>query len=282
MKRQNSYIDENVPSLYLVATPIGNLSEFSARAIDTLSNVEYIACEDTRNSIKLLKHFDIHAKLISYHNFNEEDSTKGIIEIIKNGKSVAIISDAGYPLISDPGYNVVNVAIDNDIPVIAINGPNAALNALVVSGLDTKHYLFYGFLNAKLSVMQKELQTLSDFPYTLIFYEAPHRINKTLKAAFDVLGDRKAVIARELSKLHEEIIRGNLSSLSEIDDLKGEIVLLIEGKRKDEVEVDLDQLVFLIKEEIGRGIKAKEAINQIAKDKNISKNELYNYYQKNK
>lgn len=282
MKRQNSYIDENVPSLYLVATPIGNLSEFSARAIDTLSNVEYIACEDTRNSIKLLKHFDIHAKLISYHNFNEEDSTKGIIEIIKNGKSVAIISDAGYPLISDPGYNVVNVAIDNDIPVIAINGPNAALNALVVSGLDTKHYLFYGFLNAKLSVMQKELQTLSDFPYTLIFYEAPHRINKTLKAAFDVLGDRKAVIARELSKLHEEIIRGNLSSLSEIDDLKGEIVLLIEGKRKDEVEVDLDQLVFLIKEEIGRGIKTKEAINQIAKDKNISKNELYNYYQKNK
>lgn len=282
MKRQNSYIDENVPSLYLVATPIGNLSEFSARAIDTLSNVEYIACEDTRNSIKLLKHFNIHAKLISYHNFNEEDSTKGIIEIIKNGKSVAIISDAGYPLISDPGYNVVNVAIDNDIPVIAINGPNAALNALVVSGLDTKHYLFYGFLNAKLSVMQKELQTLSDFPYTLIFYEAPHRINKTLKAAFDVLGDRKAVIARELSKLHEEIIRGNLSSLSEIDDLKGEIVLLIEGKRKDEVEVDLDQLVFLIKEEIGRGIKAKEAINQIAKDKNISKNELYNYYQKNK
>lgn len=282
MKRQNSYIDENVPSLYLVATPIGNLSEFSARAIDTLSNVEYIACEDTRNSIKLLKHFDIHAKLISYHNFNEEDSTKGIIEIIKNGKSVAIISDAGYPLISDPGYNVVNVAIDNDIPVIAINGPNAALNALVVSGLDTKHYLFYGFLNAKLSVMQKELQTLSDFPYTLIFYEAPHRINKTLKAAFDVLGDRKVVIARELSKLHEEIIRGNLSSLSEIDDLKGEIVLLIEGKRKDEVEVDLDQLVFLIKEEIGRGIKAKEAINQIAKDKNISKNELYNYYQKNK
>lgn len=282
MKRQNSYIDENVPSLYLVATPIGNLSEFSARAIDTLSNVEYIACEDTRNSIKLLKHFDIRAKLISYHNFNEEDSTKGIIEIIKNGKSVAIISDAGYPLISDPGYNVVNVAIDNDIPVIAINGPNAALNALVVSGLDTKHYLFYGFLNAKLSVMQKELQTLSDFPYTLIFYEAPHRINKTLKAAFDVLGDRKAVIARELSKLHEEIIRGNLSSLSEIDDLKGEIVLLIEGKRKDEVEVDLDQLVFLIKEEIGRGIKAKEAINQIAKDKNISKNELYNYYQKNK
>lgn len=282
MKRQNSYIDENVPSLYLVATPIGNLSEFSARAIDTLSNVEYIACEDTRNSIKLLKHFNIHAKLISYHNFNEEDSTKGIIEIIKNGKSVAIISDAGYPLISDPGYNVVNVAIDNDIPVIAINGPNAALNALVVSGLDTKHYLFYGFLNAKLSVMQKELQTLSDFPYTLIFYEAPHRINKTLKVAFDVLGDRKAVIARELSKLHEEIIRGNLSSLSEIDDLKGEIVLLIEGKRKDEVEVDLDQLVFLIKEEIGRGIKAKEAINQIAKDKNISKNELYNYYQKNK
>lgn len=282
MKRQNSYIDENVPSLYLVATPIGNLSEFSARAIDTLSNVEYIACEDTRNSIKLLKHFNIRAKLISYHNFNEEDSTKGIIEIIKNGKSVAIISDAGYPLISDPGYNVVNVAIDNDIPVIAINGPNAALNALVVSGLDTKHYLFYGFLNAKLSVMQKELQYLSDFPYTLIFYEAPHRINKTLKAAFDVLGDRKAVIARELSKLHEEIIRGNLSSLSEIDDLKGEIVLLIEGKRKDEVEVDLDQLVFLIKEEIDRGIKAKEAINQIAKDKNISKNELYNYYQKNK
>lgn len=278
MKRQKSFSDISRASLYLVATPIGNLSEFSSRAIETLKTVDYIACEDTRNSKKLLSHFDIHSKLMSYHNFNEKESTKGIIDLILDGNNVAIISDAGYPLVSDPGYEVVNEAIRRDIPVVAINGPSAALSALVVSGLDTKHYLFYGFLNAKSSSMRKELESLANFPYTIIFYEAPHRINKTLELILDVFGNREAVIARELTKVHEEIIRGDLLSLSTIEDIKGEIVLLVEGKKDDEVIIDYNILVDKINDKIKEGIKAKQAINDIAKDYNISKNELYNYY----
>lgn len=278
MKRQKSFSDISKASLYLVATPIGNLSEFSSRAIETLKTVDYIACEDTRNSKKLLSHFDIHSKLMSYHNFNEKESTKGIIDLILDGNNVAIISDAGYPLVSDPGYEVVNEAIRHDIPVVAINGPSAALSALVVSGLDTKHYLFYGFLNAKSSSMRKELESLANFPYTIIFYEAPHRINKTLELILDVFGNREAVIARELTKVHEEIIRGDLLSLSTIEDIKGEIVLLVEGKKDGEVIIDYNILVDKINDKIKEGVKAKQAINDIAKDYNISKNELYNYY----
>lgn len=282
MKRQNSFQDLQTSALYLVATPIGNLSEFSNRAIETLKQVDFIACEDTRNSKKLLSHFDIHAKLLAYHNFNEEESSKGIIELLAKGHSVAIISDAGYPLLSDPGYRVVNDAIEADFPVIAISGPNAALNALVVSGLDTRHYLFYGFVNAKVSAMQKEFKELSTFPYTMIFYEAPHRIAKTLKVAFEVLGNRRAVIARELTKMHEEIIRGDLLSLMEIEDLKGEIVLLIEGKQAEDETIDFQGLVDLISDKIKAGIKTKQAINEVAKAHNISKNELYNYYHQQK
>ncbi len=278
MKRQKSFSDVSKASLYLVATPIGNLSEFSNRAIETLKTVDYIACEDTRNSKKLLSYFDIHSKLISYHNYNEKESAKGIIDLILDGNNVAIISDAGYPLVSDPGYEVVNEAIRHDIPVIAINGSSAALSALVVSGLDTRHYLFYGFLNAKSSSMRKELESLVNFPYTIIFYEAPHRINKTLELILDVFGNREAVIARELTKVHEEIIRGDLLSLSKIEDIKGEIVLLVEGKKDDDVIVDYNILVDMINDKIKEGIKAKQAINDIAKDYNISKNELYNYY----
>lgn len=278
MKSQQSFNNQGA-SLYLVATPIGNLNEFTSRAIETLKNVDYIACEDTRNSKKLLTHFDIHAKLLAYHNFNEEESTKGIIELLQKGLSVALISDAGYPLLSDPGYNLVNVAIDNDIPVIAISGPNAALNALVVSGLDTRHYLFYGFLNAKSSAMKKELSELSKFPYTMIFYEAPHRIKKTIALALEVLGNRKAVIARELTKLHEEIIRGDLLSLSQIEDFKGEIVFMIEGYKEDEnIEINFDELVKEVDIKISQGLKTKAAINEVAKDYDVSKNELYNYY----
>lgn len=266
-------------TLFLVATPIGNLNEVSNRTLDVLRNVSVIACEDTRNSIKLLSHFDIHTKLITYHNFNEVDSTKGIISLLEKGEDVALISDAGYPLISDPGYVLVNEVIDKGFNIVTVSGPNAGLNALVASGLNTNHYLFYGFLNAKASAAKKELEALSSFPYTMIFYEAPHRIKKTLNLCLEVLGDRKAVVARELTKLHEEYIRGTLSELSKLEDIKGEIVLLIEGYTNDNNnQVDDNTLYKEIDKLIKSGLKTKEAVKQIADKYAVSKNSLYNSY----
>ncbi|MBQ0035834.1 MAG: 16S rRNA (cytidine(1402)-2'-O)-methyltransferase [Firmicutes bacterium] len=269
-------------TLFLVATPIGNLNEVSPRALDIFRNVEVIACEDTRNSVKLLTHFDIHTKLITYHNFNEENSAKGIISLLEEGKDVALISDAGYPLISDPGYVLVNEVIERGFNIQTISGPSAGINALVASGLSTNHYLFYGFLNSKSTIAKKELQSLADFPYTLIFYEAPHRIEKTLKLCLEVLGNRKAVVARELTKIHEEYIRGNLEELVKLTDVKGEIVLLIEGNTNTKPEVNLEDLLPQIDELVASGHKTKSAIQEIAAKYEVSKNELYNLYVKSK
>lgn len=269
-------------TLFLVATPIGNLSEVSERTLSVLNDVAVIACEDTRNTIKLLTHFDIHSRMITYHNFNEKESTRGIIKFLEEGKDVALVSDAGYPLISDPGYELVNEVIKEGYNIVTVSGPNAALNALVASGLKTAHYLFYGFLNAKQSQARKELEELRDFPYTLIFYEAPHRIEKTLSIALDVLGDRKACLARELTKLHEEYHRGALSELCELKDLKGEMVLIIEGKERQEEEIDPDELMEKIDQLVKDGMRTKEAVNEIAEKHNASKNTLYNAYLKRK
>ena len=272
----------NKATLFLVATPIGNLNEVSRRTLDTLNAVDVIACEDTRNTIKLLSHFDIHTRMITYHNFNEEESTKGIIKLLQEGKDVALVSDAGYPLISDPGYELVNEVIDNGFSIVTISGPNAALNALVASGIETNHYLFYGFLNAKTTQARKELEELKDFPYTIIFYEAPHRIEKTLKLMKEVFGERKACLARELTKLHEEYHRGNLSDLCELHDLKGEMVLIIEGYRQEKEEIDPDDLIKEVEELVDRGEKAKQAVTIVSRKYNCSKNVLYNTYLKGK
>lgn len=268
-------------TLFLVATPIGNLSEVSERCLDVLRNVSVIACEDTRNSIKLLSHFDIHTKLITYHNFNEKESTRGILSLLEKGEDVALISDAGYPLISDPGYQLVNVVIDAGYRIVTISGPNAALNALVASGLPTEHYLFFGFLNAKASKAEKQLTELKDFPYTLIFYEAPHRIEKTLRIALETLGDRKACLARELTKLHEEYHRGTLSKLCELKDLKGEMVLIVEGCKEKEVP-STEELLEETEEVIERGYRLKEAVKMVAEKYDVSKNDLYQNYLKEK
>jgi len=267
-------------TLFLVATPIGNLSEVSDRTLDTLRNVDVIACEDTRNTLKLLSHFDIHTRMISYHNFNEEESSKGIIKLLEEGNNVALVSDAGYPLISDPGYLLVNEVIENGFNITTVSGPNAALNALVASGLETNHYLFYGFLNAKASQARKELEQLKGFPYTLIFYEAPHRIEKTLKLMYEVLGDRKACLARELTKLHEEYHRGSLDKLSELHDLKGEMVLIVEGEKKVDKEADLEQLLEEVGQLVESGLKSKQAVNEVSRRYGYSKNVLYNAYLK--
>ena len=268
-------------TLFLVATPIGNLSEASPRSVEVLKSVDVIACEDTRNSKKLLSHFDIHTRMITYHNFNERESSKGILSLLEKGEDVALISDAGYPLISDPGYLLVQEVIKAGFAIVTVSGPNAGLNALVASGLPTGHYLFYGFLNAKASQDEKELAALKDFPYTLIFYEAPHRIEKTLKLALKVLGDRRACLARELTKLHEEYHRDTLSKLCELHDLKGEMVLIIEGQN-EEKEVSLEDLLKEVKEEIKAGMRSKEAISTVAKKYDVSKNSLYEEYLKQK
>ncbi|MBQ5805517.1 MAG: 16S rRNA (cytidine(1402)-2'-O)-methyltransferase [Erysipelotrichaceae bacterium] len=269
-------------TLFLVATPIGNLSEVSERTLNVLNDVAVIACEDTRNTLKLLSHFDIHTRMVTYHNFNEKESTRGIIKFLEEGKNVALVSDAGYPLISDPGYELVNEVIREGYSIVTVSGPNAALNALVASGLKTSHYLFYGFLNAKQSQARKELEELKDFPYTLIFYEAPHRIEKTLSLALEVLGDRKACLARELTKLHEEYHRGSLSELCSLKDLKGEMVLIVEGKEKQAEDIDQDKLMDEIDQLVKEGMRTKEAVNQIAEKHQASKNALYNAYLKRK
>ena len=268
----------NKATLFLVATPIGNLNEVSPRTIEVLKNVSVVACEDTRNSIKLMSHFDIHTKLITYHNFNEEPSTKGIIDILAKGEDVALISDAGYPLISDPGYLLVNRVIEEGYNIQTISGPSAGINALVASGLETNHYMFYGFLDSKASQAKKELEELKNFPYTIIFYEAPHRICKTLKYMLEVLGDRKAVIARELTKVHEEYIRGNLSELAKLEEVKGEIVLLVEGYKKENEEIDYDKLIKEVDALVKGGLKTKQAVSEISDKYKVSKNNLYNLY----
>lgn len=267
-------------TLFIVATPIGNLSEVSNRTLEVLNSVDVIACEDTRNTLKLLSHFDIHTKMITYHNFNEDNSTKGIMKLLSEGKDVALVSDAGYPLISDPGYLLVNEVIDSGYNVTTISGPNAALNALVASGLKTDHYLFYGFLNPKQSHARKQLESLKDFPYTIIFYEAPHRIEKTIKLLYEIFGDRKACLARELTKLHETYYRDRLSKLCELKDLKGEMVLIVEGFEKQADEISEDKMIEEITSLIEDGYKSKAAVNEIADKYEVSKNSLYNTYLK--
>ena len=273
--------NSNLGTLFLVATPIGNLKEVSPRTIETLKNSELVACEDTRNTRKLLSHFDIHTKMVTYHNFNEREEYSKLLEVLKEGKDVALVSDAGYPLISDPGYVLVNEVIKEGINIVTISGPSAGINALVASGLETAHYMFYGFLNSKSSQAKKELQDLKSFPYTIIFYEAPHRINKTLELMLEVLGDRKACVARELTKLHEEYTRGTLSSIKD-KEYKGEIVVLVEGCKEEVKPLDTIDLIDEVDNLVKNGLKTKTAVKEIADKYKVSKNELYNKYLKTK
>lgn len=222
--------------IYLVPTPIGNLEDISQRALKVLSQVDIIGCEDTRRSGKLLSRFDIKKRLISYHDFNESSRAKKLIEEVKTGKSIAIITDGGSPGISDPAYRIVALAIENNIELVPIPGPTALIPALTASGLPTDRFFFEGFLPQKSSGRKKRFKQLENMPHTLIFYESPFRIEKTLNDLYDVLGDRHICIAREISKIYEEFIRGAISDvIGKIKDkkIKGEIVLVVEGKRKN-------------------------------------------------
>ncbi|MGL5540275.1 MAG: 16S rRNA (cytidine(1402)-2'-O)-methyltransferase [Erysipelotrichaceae bacterium] len=279
MQRQKSF-DEQHPTLYLVATPIGNLEEMTPRAIHVLQSVDIIAAEDTRNSMKLMRHFGISTKLIAHHAHNERESAKGILALLQQGKSVALISDAGYPLVSDPGQALVRMVVEAGFHAVPISGSNAMLNALVASGITPQPFVFYGFLGHSERERIKQLTHVKYYPETLIFYESPHRIKKMLTNVLTVLGDRQVCIARELTKRHEEFIRGNVSELIDIaDELKGEMVVIVEGSSEErESDIVLPLITDQIQNYINEGLSTNEAIKRVAKERNVSKNEIYKKY----
>src|SRR5215207_4677249 len=201
-------------TLYLVATPIGNLADITHRALQVLKDVELIACEDTRHTQKLLQHYGIKTKTISYHEHNEQQRAAQLIELLKQGSDVAVVSDAGTPSISDPGFRLVRAAIENEVPVVPVPGPSALISALIAAGLPTDEFFFAGFLPSRSNARRARLAELQSVPGTLIFYEGPHRLAATLNDAYEILGEREAVVARELTNLHEEIRRGKLSELA--------------------------------------------------------------------
>lgn len=263
--------------LYLVATPIGNFSEFTPRAKDVLSSMDYIACEDTRNSGLLLQHFGIDKPLISCHEHNEESASDKIVALLKEGKKVAYVSDAGYPGLSDPGERLAARCIAEGYKVAVINGPSAALCGLLASGLDTSHFYFYGFLASKPSERKKELASLAIRPDTMIFYEAPHRIKDTLSDMANAFGnERKACLCRELTKAHEEYIRSSLGELAALDEstLIGEMVVVVEGATLVKKELSDAEIMGLLKEKMTT-MRAKEAVAAVAKENAIPKNRVY-------
>lgn len=276
--------DSNRPLLYLVATPIGNIQEVSPRTLEVLSSVDLIACEDTRVTGKLLSLLGLRKELISLREHNEVSESQLVVKKILEGKKVAYMSDAGYPCISDPGAKLVGICLENEINIAPISGPNAALNALVASGLCEDHFYFHGFLNAKESIREEELRELAQKKEPIIFYEAPHRIQKTLESMFAILGDRKACIARELTKKHEEFIRGGLKYLSELDPetLKGEMVIVVEGnKQVESASIDNNDLITMVKTMVQSGMSTKDAIKKVADLTKVNKNVIYKLYHLN-
>ena len=271
--RRNKSFDGQRPILYLIATPIGNLKEMSPRALEIISEMDIIAAEDTRNAFSLLANYGLKKEMFSLREHNEVEASKHLLEKIKSGKKVAYMSDAGYPGISDPGYLLVKEMINNDVNVSTISGSCAFINALVASGLDTKHFYFYGFLPAKENEAKEEILSLKNRKETLIFYEAPHRINKTLNLLRDGLGNRYVCLARELTKLNEEYIRGELDELVSIDEatIKGEIVLIVEGN-KEESAVDDEKIIARVAYFVDLGLSQKDAINVVSEEFNVNKN----------
>lgn len=274
MNRQKSF-EQDGPALLLIPSPIGNLSEVSDRVREAIESCDVIACEDTRNTGKLLSLLGFRKPLISHHEHNQSVSIPKILEELSSGHKVGVMSDAGYPVISDPGQNLVRAATEKNWPVISFSGPNAAINALVASGLDARHYLFYGFLDAKSGKRKKELEELRTVPWTLVFYEAPHRIVDTLEDMVEVFGDRPACLARELTKKFEEYLRGTLQELLSAagDGLKGEMVLVVAGCEPEQVstEAAITRVMALTTQ----GMKQKAAAKQVAAETGLSANELY-------
>ncbi len=271
-----------IGKLYIVATPIGNLEDITLRALRVLKEVDLIAAEDTRQTLKLLNHYEINKPLMSYHRHNEETKSEILIEKLRNGENIALVSDAGTPGICDPGEEVIKKAIEDKIEVIPIPGACAMINALIVSGISTKEFEFLGFLPLNKKLRRQKLKEIENSNKTIIIYEAPHKMKTTLGDLKEILKDRKIVLARELTKIHEEFIRKSIDELlSEIDTIKGEMILIIEGNKIDTEEcknfdeISLEDHYKLYEE---KGLNKKEIIKQIAKDRNVNKNEIYMYF----
>ncbi len=279
----------------MVATPIGNLQDMTLRGLETLKNVDVIACEDTRRTRKLLNHFGIRTPFASYHEHNQKKQGERILSWLREGKQVALVSDAGTPLLSDPGEALVREAIEAGIPVVSIPGANAALNALVVSGLPVKRFTFLGFLPRQEKALREEFRRLRQAPETLILYEAPHRLGKLLEVAVEELGDRAAVLVRELTKKHEEVVRGSLAECRrwlEGVEVRGEFTVLISGsaqgketrRSSDEQAIPCEQgvpfwdgwdILEHVEEYCQQGMERMAAIKQVARDRGMPKREVY-------
>lgn len=264
--------------LYVVSTPIGNLEDITLRAIRILNEVDIIAAEDTRHTLKLLNHLEISKPLISYHRHNEEIKSETLLEKLEEGQDIALVSDAGTPGICDPGEEIIKKCIENNIDVVPIPGACAMINALISSGIDTKEFVFLGFLPLNKKLRKEKLEEIKNSNKTILLYEAPHKLKSTLEDLKDNIEDRKIVLARELTKIHEEFIRGTISDIvQKSEGLKGEIVLIIEGNNKIEVNNKFDNLTLEdhYKMYEDQGLNKKEIIKKIAKDRNVNKNEIY-------
>ena len=276
--KQKSY--DGSPTLYIVPTPIGNLEDITIRALNILKEVDVIFAEDTRTTKQLLNHFNITNKLISSHLYNENQNEEKEIDYLKKGKNIAVVSDRGTPVISDPGFILVKNAIEKGYNVVCLPGPTAVIPALVMSGLSGGPFTFYGFLNSKESKRKKELESLKMNPYPIAFYEAPHRLIKTLNNIYEIFGNRKIAIVREISKKYEEVIRDNVENiLKTVENLKGEIVIVVEGNQetKNFDNLSIQEHVDLYIED---GLTPNEAIKKVAKERNVPKSEIYNQYHK--
>jgi 16S rRNA (cytidine1402-2'-O)-methyltransferase len=273
-------------TLYLVATPIGNLADITHRAIDILTKVALIACEDTRHTRKLLQHYGIATRTVSYHEHNEQQRARELIEVIKRGDDVAVVSDAGTPAISDPGFRLVRAAIENDVPVVPVPGPSALITALIAAGLPTDEFFFGGFLPARSNARRTRFTELREVPGTLVFYDAPHRLSETLKDAYEVLGEREAVVARELTKLHEEIRRGRLRELAQhytTEEPRGEIVLLIDRNVIETAEnANVESVSSLVDQFERDGLDHRAALKKAARELGLSRAEAYRRLQAEK
>jgi len=287
MKSQKSYDVSNERGvLYLVPTPIGNLEDMTFRAIRILKEVDYIAAEDTRQTKKLCNHFEIDTPITSYHEHNKHTKSEQLLSDLDGEKNVALVSDAGMPCISDPGYELVVAAVKKGYTVVPLPGPNAALTALIASGLPTGQFYFYGFLNRNKKQRKEQLQELQYIKESMIFYEAPHRLKETLKSIEEILGNRSIVLCRELTKRYEEFLRGSVLEAIEwtnATDIRGEFCLILEGTNEeapDESNLWWEQLTIIehVDHYVEEGLSNKEAIKQVAKDRDVSKRDIYSEY----
>ena len=277
---QNSFDNSN--SFYIVPTPIGNLEDITIRALNVLKNSDIILCEDTRTSSILLKHFNIKKKLISCHEYNEKTIVDKILYFLNNGFSLALITDQGTPIISDPGFFVVKDVVKAGYNVISLPGATAFVPALTSSGIAPSPFLFYGFLNSKKSKRLSELNELKNLPYTIIFYESVHRILDTLSDLLNVFGDRNISLSREISKLHEQIFRGKISEiLNQLSDLKGEFVIVVSGN-EDVFNFGSLDVVEHVNLYISDGLSVNDSIKRVARERNVAKSIIYSEYHNRK